>query len=77
MGDSLEFQGLSSDVHHCTSFRSGDWIVWKCPICTDYERKYNWKTREMSCVGKTEHLHTGSNDGGQNLNALLKNGKDN
>lgn len=73
----IEFEELSSDVHHCTSYRVEDTIIWKCPICIDYERRLNLTTGEMSCVGKTGHPHTGSNDGGQNLNALLKNGKDN
>jgi len=32
------------DHHECTSTRSGDWIVFRCPRCPDYERRLNWRT---------------------------------
>jgi len=42
---------LSSDdeyeIHSCKSYRDGDWIIFYCPICIDYERRINWRTREM------------------------------
>lgn len=68
----MEINFELKDVHHCTSHRLGDTIIWKCPVCTGYERRLNLITGEMVCIGKTEHLHTGSNDGQQNLTALTK-----
>lgn len=68
----MEIEFELPNAHQCTSYRIGDTIIWKCPVCPDYERKYNLSTGEMSCVGKTGHQHTGSNDGTQNLNALTK-----
>ena len=69
----IEFNDLPKEVHHCTSYRLEDTIIWKCPICPNYERKLNLNTGEMSCVGKTEHQHTGFSNGSQNMNALTLN----
>lgn len=69
----IDFKDLPKDVHHCTSFNSGDWIIWKCPLCQGYERKLNWKTGEMQVKGKTKFQHTGSNEGKENLESLTKN----
>ena len=33
--------------HVCTSQRTGDWIVFRCHQCEDYERRINWRTGEM------------------------------
>lgn len=47
-------------VHQCDSYRKGDWIVFRCPSCHDYERKINWKTGEVSVKNSREHvLHEG------------------
>ena len=35
---------LGPDHHECTSTRSGDWIIFRCPRCLDYERRLNWRT---------------------------------
>jgi hypothetical protein len=70
---SLHFEGLSDEVHHCTSFRSGDTIVWKCPHCIGYERKLNLMTGEMSVKGKTGYSHTGFNEGKENMEGLTHN----
>ncbi|RMF58040.1 MAG: hypothetical protein D6748_09825 [Calditrichaeota bacterium] len=34
-------------THECESHREGDWIVFHCPECPDYERRINWRTGEM------------------------------
>lgn len=68
----IEFNGLQN-VHQCTSFRLGDTIVWKCPLCIGYERKYNLTTGEMFVKGKTDYQHTGWSDGKENLESLTHN----
>ena len=68
----IEFNGLQN-VHQCTSFRLGDTIVWKCPLCIGYERRYNLVTEEMFVIGKTDYQHTGFNEGKENLEALTHN----
>lgn len=60
--------------HHCTSHIEGDWIVWRCPICPDYERRLNVKTGKMTVKkGDTEVRHQGSNSGKTEMTALNKN----
>lgn len=68
----IEFNGLQN-VHQCTSFRLGDTIVWKCPLCIGYERRYNIVTGEMSVKGKTGYQHTGWSDKKENLESLTHN----
>ncbi|MFQ5676291.1 MAG: hypothetical protein ACE5G1_10370 [bacterium] len=46
-------------THHCTSFRSGDWLIHKCPEC-DYELRDNWRTGELIIRnGKVNINHSG------------------
>ena len=41
----VEFGPPSGPEHHeCTSTRDGDWIVFRCRRCPDYERSVNWRT---------------------------------
>ena len=44
--------GHSEDTenHKCESYRSGDWIIFHCAICEDYERHLNWRTGEMKLI---------------------------
>lgn len=73
MGELLEFQGLPSDVHHCTSHREGEWVTWRCPHCEGYERSYNWHTGEMRINrGNSVAQHTGMNSRQQNMEALQR-----
>jgi len=70
MGE-LHFQGLPTDVHHCTSHRDGDWIIWRCPHCEGFERKFNFVTEEMWVRrGNSRARHTGSIVNDQNMTAL-------
>jgi hypothetical protein len=70
--EEFEFRGLSPDTHHCTSHRDGDWIVWRCPVCEQYERRYNTRTEEMRVRrGGSEARHAGYNAGGDNMKPLL------
>lgn len=73
----LEFEGIPKDVHHCTSHRDGDWIIWRCPLCEGYERRLNTKTKEMRVKGKTGAQHTGFSSKTSNMEALVKNSSEN
>lgn len=67
--------GLPANVHHCTSHREGEWIIWRCPLCSGYERRFNWKTGQMQCdtsdVG--DIIHTGMSSAASNMEALTQN----
>jgi hypothetical protein len=58
----IEFEGFSNaEQHECESFREGDEIVFRCPICTDYERRINWRTGNTSVKQSNPEVnHTGS-----------------
>lgn len=72
MGE-LSFINLPEETHHCTSYRDGDWIVWRCPHCERYERRLNWQTGEMRVNrGNSNAQHTGMSNGVQNLEALTR-----
>lgn len=71
--DTLTFKGMPSDVHHCTSHREGDWMIWRCPHCADYERRMNWQTGEMHIRrGQSTAQHTGLSTKTQNMEALQR-----
>jgi hypothetical protein len=71
--DTISFKGLPADIHHCTSHREGDWVVWRCPQCSDYERRMNWQTGEMNIRrGHSSAQHTGMSTQKQNMEALCK-----
>ena len=36
-----------TENHECTAFRNGDWIIFQCPDCPNYERRINWRTGKM------------------------------
>ena len=69
----IDFFNLPDNVHHCTSVRLGDEIIWRCPVCPDYERRFNLLTGKMSVKGKSEIPHTGFSTKEQNMDALTKN----
>jgi len=72
MGE-ISFIGLPEETHHCTSYRDGDWIVWRCPHCERYERRYNGRTGEMKIArGGSEARHTGMSTQVQNMQALTR-----
>ncbi len=57
----IDFKNSEEEKHICSSKCEGDWIIYKCshPEC-DYERRFNFKTGEMSFIGtQTEILHKG------------------
>ena len=65
--------GQPSPVHECTSHRAGDWIIFRCPYCPGYERRFNWLTGEMQLdrAGSTAQ-HTGLSTAKQNMEALTR-----
>jgi len=60
------------ETHKCTSYKEGDWIVFKCPICLQYERRLNLINNRMRTKGSSENiLHTGAFDGNENVTETL------
>ena len=59
-------------THACTSQLKGDWIIFRCSKCEDYERRLNWKTGEMTIKGASSFfMHQGFHQpAGVNLNQL-------
>ena len=45
------------ETHHCHSRLEGDWIVFTCTKCKDYERRYNFKTKEMKVKNSSLHIN--------------------
>ena len=33
--------------HRCEARREGDWAIFTCPLCNDFERRMNLKTGKM------------------------------
>ncbi|RMH75836.1 MAG: hypothetical protein D6681_21995 [Calditrichaeota bacterium] len=58
----IEFpHARGADFHECDAHREGDWIVFRCPQCPDYERRLNWRTGEMEVKNNPPDInHTGS-----------------
>lgn len=74
MSKKVELIDLGYEKHECNSKREGDWIVFSCKEC-EYERRYNWKTREVKVTGenimvlhKGMHAPTGLNPQLMNVN---------
>lgn len=60
------------ETHKCTSYREGDWVIFKCPICIQYERRINLINGTMKTKGSSENiLHTGMFDGNENVSEAL------
>lgn len=70
----IHFNDTMPGAHHCTSHREGDLIIWRCPLCPNYERRFNWKTGEMKCVGNEGGIvHVGTSSEQSNMEALTMN----
>jgi hypothetical protein len=46
----IQFEQQAPDCvyHTCQGHREGDWIVFTCIQCTDYEQRINFKTKERT-----------------------------
>lgn len=42
----FESNDQEGEFHACTSRRAGDWIIFKCPLCPEYENRFNFQTGE-------------------------------
>lgn len=48
----FNFTPRSDSTHHeCSATRSGDWVVYRCPQCSDYQRWHNLRTGKMKTKG--------------------------
>lgn len=58
----LHFSSGSPDSHACESRREGDWIVFTCPQCEEFERRINFETGEQHTTPSANPyiLHQGS-----------------
>ena len=47
--------------HKCYAERDGDWVVFRCTLCRDFERRINLVTRQMKSTIDPDNinLHTG------------------
>lgn len=54
--DKFEFPE-DPEAHECKSFRNGDWIIFRCPKCPDYERRINWRTGKMKVKNDDPHIN--------------------
>ena len=55
------FDAFDEEQHACIGYQEGDWIIFTCPICKDYERRVNWKTNEIKVKkGDSKFRHFGS-----------------
>lgn len=66
----ITFTNGQAPEHICTATRQGDWIIYRCPLCPDYERRINLRTDQMTICGKNEYRHAGSFSGTDNMDAL-------
>ncbi|MBD3287448.1 hypothetical protein GF337_01480 [candidate division KSB1 bacterium] len=64
-------QMKSIETHKCTSIRTGEWIVYHCPKCPDYERRINWRTGKMKTRNIRANInHTGAHVSMEYLDAM-------
>lgn len=47
----IDFNNGGVEQHDCSAVRDGDWIIYRCPKCPLYERRYNCRTGEMAVRG--------------------------
>ena len=51
---SFEHDYSDTNRHLCESEMKGDWVVFTCPKCRGYEKRYNLKTEEMRVKGNED-----------------------
>lgn len=55
------FDNSNMNGHSTIGHREGDYIIFTCPTCRDYERRINWKTGKVTVKkGKNNIPHHGS-----------------
>lgn len=59
--DNFQVNFNEKSGHTLTGHREGDWIIFTCPKCKGFQKRCNWKTREVITIGKTNgDFHAGS-----------------
>jgi hypothetical protein len=54
----IDFRPPEDSIEHkCQATRQGDWIVFQCHECPSYERRLNWRTKEMRVRGDRPEVH--------------------
>jgi hypothetical protein len=48
--------GSNIERHECEAVRAGDWIIYHCPKCKDYEHRYNWRTGNVKMQGVKSNI---------------------
>ncbi len=59
---SIDFGNFQTNpAHECDSYRNGDWIIFRCPSCPDYERRINWRTGKIMVKNsRPDVMHSGT-----------------
>ncbi len=53
----VNFNPTPDFEHHETQgSRNGDWIVFRCAQCQDYERRLNWRTGETTVRNSSANI---------------------
>lgn len=73
----IDIKDISPETHVCTAIRRGDLVVFRCPICPEYQRTINLTNGRTRVKGATGALHTGSGGKAENLKGLTGNLNDN
>ena len=43
--------------HKCFGEREGNWVIFRCPVCDDFERRIHLKTGEVKLQIDPTNLH--------------------
>ena len=62
MNIDFEIDGHPQSMHTCEGKREGDWIVFTCPHCPEYENRINFRTKERKGrpAADPDVLHNGT-----------------
>ena len=61
----VDFSTFNGTNHECDAVMEGDWVVFRCPICKDYERRINTVTGET----KVKNLSSTVSHSGRHLSS--------
>jgi hypothetical protein len=72
----FDFSTNPYNNHECDAVTEGDWVVFRCPICKDYERKINvitgeTKVKNLSSTVSHSGRHLASQYGAMRANEAL------
>ena len=72
----FDFSTNPYNNHECDAVTEGDWVVFRCPICKDYERKINvitgeTKVKNLSADVSHSGRHLSSDYGALRVNEAL------